>query len=301
MTHWLRLHYLAFLATLRLLAANPLGSLFNLLVIGIAVALPLGLYTLVSNLQGMAGQLPTEPQASIFLQAKATTADINRIKSLLASDANVKQSRHIDKTQALKDLEQTSGMGDLLAGLGNNPLPDSFELTLKHGDANALAELNERLKADPAVEHIQLDSEWAQRLSSIVSLGHEAAITVAGLFGAALLLITANLIRMQILTRREEIEVSKLIGATNSFIRRPFLYLAAVQGVLGSLIGIGLVAAGLSRLNGPVAQLAGLYGQSFQLSLPAIATLALSLLCVAALSLAGASLSVRKHLRLLDA
>lgn len=298
MTHWLRLHRLALAATLRQLAAQPLATVFNLLVIGIAVALPLGLFTVVSNLQGLAGALPSEPQASVFLRTSASAADINRVQKLLSQDGNVVALRHIDKSQALKDLEQTSGMADLLAGLGGNPLPDSFELTLRHSDSNSLSALQARLAVEPSIEHVQLDSEWAQRLSGFVALGHEAALTVAALFGAALLLITANLIRMQILTRREEIEVSKLIGATDSFIRRPFLYFAAVQGLLGAMVGIGLVGLGLSRLNGPVTQLAQLYGQTFRLGLPAASVLASSLLIVAALSLLGATVSVRRHLRL---
>lgn len=297
MIHWLRLHRLALLATLRLILAHPLASLFNLLVIGIAVALPLGLYALVSNLQGLAGQLPTETQASVFLHTNAGPADISRVQTLLSQDPAIASARHINKHQALKDLEQTSGMADLLAGLGDNPLPDSFELTLKGGASTDLAALQTRLKADAAIEYVQLDSEWAQRLASIIRLGREAALTVAALFGAALMLITANLIRMQILTRREEIEVSKLIGATDSFIRRPFLYFAAVQGLLGALVGIALVGLGLNRLNGPVSQLASLYGQSFQLHLPSLPALGLSLAIVALLSLLGATLSVGKHLR----
>ncbi|MEH6459087.1 permease-like cell division protein FtsX [Chitinimonas sp. JJ19] len=301
MKHWLNLHRLALGSTLRLFATSPLASSLNLLVIGIAVALPLGLYTLVGNLSQLAGRLPTEPEASVFLQTTASQADINRIKALLGQEPAVAEVRHISKQQALRDLEQSSGMAELLAGLGDNPLPDAFSLTLKDGNPATQEALSNRLKADPAVEHVQMDSEWARRLASFINLGREATVTIAALFGAGLLLVTANLIRMQILTRREEIEVSKLIGATDSFIRRPFLYFAALQGLLGGLVGLGLVAISLGRLATPVDQLAALYGEQFKLSLPQWHDLLMALAVVMALSLTGAIFSVRKHLRALDA
>lgn len=300
MKHWLRLHRLALGATLRLFATNPLASTLNLLVVGIAVALPLGLYTLVTNLQTLSGRLPTDPQASVFLTPSANSADLARVTALVKADEHVAEVRHVGRDAALKELEQSSGMSDLLAGLGNNPLPDTLVLTLKAGEPNALEALGTRLKADPAVDQVQLDSDWARRLAGIVALGREATTTVAALFGAGLLLVTANLIRMQILTRREEIEVSKLIGATDHFIRRPFLYFAALQGLLGGAVGLGLVALVLSRLNGPVGQLATLYGEHFALALPAAPALAATLAVVLALSLIGAILSVGRHLRVLD-
>ncbi|MDN3577859.1 permease-like cell division protein FtsX [Chitinimonas viridis] len=300
MKHWLNLHRLALGSTLRLFATSPLASSLNLLVVGIAVALPLGLYTLIGNLSQLAGRLPTEPEASVFLQTTASQADINRIKTLLGQEPGVAEVRHISKQQALRDLEQSSGMAELLAGLGDNPLPDAFSLTLKDGNPATLEALSNRLKADPAVEHVQMDSEWARRLASFINLGREATVTIAALFGAGLLLVTANLIRMQILTRREEIEVSKLIGATDSFIRRPFLYFAALQGLLGGLVGLGLVAISLGRLATPVDQLAALYGEQFKLGLPQWHDLLMALIVVVALSLTGAIFSVRKHLRALE-
>jgi cell division transport system permease protein len=301
MKHWLRLHRLALASTLRLLLANPIASSLNLLVVGISVALPLGLYTLVANLQHLAGKLPTEPQASVFLTPSAGTVDLARVQALVKADEHVANVRHISRDAALKELEQSSGMSELLAGLGSNPLPDTLALTLKDAEPGALESLATRLKADPAVDQVQMDSDWARRLASIVALGREATNTVAVLFGAGLLLVTANLIRMQILTRREEIEVSKLIGATDQFIRRPFLYFAALQGLFGGLVGLGVVALALNRLNGPVSQLATLYGEHFVLSLPDGQALLATLGVVLSLSLIGAFLSVGRHLRALDA
>lgn len=300
MKHWLRLHRLALAATLRLFAASPVSSLLNLLVVGIAVALPLGLYTVVANLQQLSDKLPTDPQASVFLRTNASAIDIARVEAAIQDAPAVKSVHRVGKDEALKSLERSSGMQDLLAGLGENPLPESFSLTLDREEPTMLDALAAKLQADPAVEQVQFDSDWARRLSGIVALGREAAFTVAVLFGAGLLLVTANLIRMQILTRREEIEVSKLIGATDSFIRRPFLYFAALQGILGTAVAAGLVAFALGRVATPVDQLAVLYGEHFTLSLAPAGTLALTFLVVIALSLLGATLSVGKHLRALD-
>jgi cell division transport system permease protein len=301
MRHWLRLHRLALGSTLRLFAANPLASLLNLLVVGIAVALPLGLFTLVSNLQLIAGQLPSEPQASVFLNVNATGADRARIEAILKADGNVSASHHIDRDTALRELEESSGMAELVAGLGSNPLPDSYSLTLNDGSPAALETLGNKLKADPSVDEVQMDTDWARRLAAFVKLGRELTTTVAALLGAGLLLITANLIRMQILTRRDEIEVSKLIGATDSFIRRPFLYFALIQGVLGSLVGLGVIAIAMNRLAGPVGQLATLYGEHFALGMPGASAMGATLGVVVVLSLLGATLSVGRHLRALDA
>ncbi|MBV8467310.1 MAG: ABC transporter permease [Burkholderiales bacterium] len=301
MRHWLRLHRLALGSTLRLFAANPLASSLNLLVVGIAVALPLGLYTLVTNLQTLAGRLPSDPQASVFLKTDANGADEGRVETLLKQNDIVASYHRIGRDEALHELEKSSGMGGLVAGLPNNPLPDTFSLMLRDGSPDALDKLANQLKADPAVDEVQMDADWARRLAAIVSLGRETTTTVAAVLGAGLLLITANMIRLQILTRRDEIEVSKLIGATDSFIRRPFLYFAIMQGILGSLVGLGVVAIALSRLSGPVGKLAMLYGEQFSLSLPDATAGAATLAVVLLLSLIGATLSVRRHLRVLDA
>jgi len=146
---------------------------------------------------------------------------------------------------------------------------------------------------------LQQDNDWAKRLASLVALGHESVLTVSVLFGTALLLITANLVRMQILTRLDEIEVSKLIGATDSFIRRPFLYFATLQGLLGGVVGIGVVAIALSRLSKPVESLATLYGEHFTLNLPNAYVLAITLAAVVLVSLLGAVLSVSRQLKVL--
>lgn len=298
MRHWLRLHRVALLGTIKLFLQSPLTSMLNLLVVGISVALPLGLFTLVSNLQTLSDRVPAEAQITVFLLPDSGAGDVARVKKLLEGLTGVVDVKLLSKQVALESLQSSSGMRELLAGLDGNPLPDAFSLRTVEGQLSDAA--LQTIKADQAVEFLQQDSDWAKRLEGFVALGRESVLTIAVLFGTGLLLITANLVRMQILTRRDEIEVSKLIGATDSFIRRPFLYFAATQGLLGGGIGIGVVAIALSRLNEPVLALAKLYNESFTLHLPAAWSLMAILVAVMAFSLLGAILSVSRHLREFD-
>lgn len=299
MRHWLRLHRIALTGTLKLFLQSPLNAMLNLMVVGIAVALPLGLYTGVNNLQSLSLRLPTEPQITVFLQPDSSSSDIARVKKRLEELPGVNAVRHISKQTALESLQGNSGMRELLAGLDGNPLPDAFAVQIKLLGDSDMEKLALAIRADPAVDTLQQDNDWAKRLASLVALGHESVLTVSVLFGTALLLITANLVRMQILTRLDEIEVSKLIGATDSFIRRPFLYFATLQGLLGGGVGIGVVAIALARLRQPVEALATLYGEHFTLNLPNFYVLAITLGAVVVVSLLGAVLSVSRQLKVL--
>lgn len=301
MKHWIRLQVQAMTATFRQLLAQPIATLLSLAMIAVSVALPLGLFMLLQSVGQLAGKLPSTPEATLFARAGAIGSEIGRIELLIKSDANVAKYRHIDKQAALAELEASSGMSGLMAGLGENPLPDSFVITPRDTTPAALDAMAARLKADPSVDTLQLDTEWARRLEALIGVGREITLTLAVLVLLGLLLVTANLVRMQILTRSDEIEVSKLIGATDGFIRRPFLYFAAIQGALGALAGIALVVFGLFRLGAPLDKVAQLYGDHFTPVLPDIEVVLLTLLLVVLMSLGGAALSVRKHLRALDA
>lgn len=296
MKHSLRLHLLALGNSVSQLAATPLASLLNALVIGIAIALPLGLFSVLGSVEQLARQWPGEPALTVFFYTTSSPADVQRVEALLKRQNDVVGSRHIDKDSALRELAETSGMQNLIAGLGQNPLPDALAITLRQHDIAALERIAATAKTDPAVELVQLDSAWAKRLSSLLDLGQRTVELLTLLFGGALVLIAGNTIRMQILSRREEIEVSKLIGATDAFIRRPFLYFALLQGLLGAAVGVGLVALALWQLNPAVGALAREYGSQFQLHLTDADALASTFALVSLLSLAGAWLSVRQQL-----
>ena len=194
-------------------------------------------------------------------------------------------------------MQASSGMGDLLAGLTENPLPDAIIFTVRDNQARAIEALHQELAARSGVEEVQVDSAWARRLERLVALGRTIFEAVLVLLGVALVLITGNTVRMQILTRQDEIEVAKLIGATDAFIRRPFVHFAAVQGLLGGLLACVIVALALWRINPVVNDLAMAYGQQFRLAAPGWQEVATVCLTVMLLCLAGAWLAVWRHLK----
>ncbi|AOY01042.1 permease-like cell division protein FtsX [Jeongeupia sp. USM3] len=295
MKHWFRLHGLALSRTVGALLRQPLATLLHLAVIGLVASLPLGLYLVLASVGNVAAKMPVEPQLTVFLKPEA---DIGALRAQLAKDGRLAQTRFVPKADALKAMETAIGSGDLLAGLSDNPLPDAFVLTARRDvPAVQLTALEQSLLIEPGVDTVQLDSAWAARLEKAISLGRHALQAVVLLLAVALVLVTGNAIRMQILTRREEIEVAKLIGATDSFIRRPFHYSAAIQGVLGGLAGCGIAAAAIAWLNPAVGELAAAYGQPFGLALPGPLELAVVCATTMLLCLAGAWFAVWRHLR----
>lgn len=296
MKNWLRQHGNAFWRTLAGMARQPLASLLNLLVIAIAAAFPLALWLVISSLADVTGRLPVEPQVTVFLRSSVTPTEIKALRDLQSSDPRIAHHRFVPKEEALKELQQSSGFGDLLAGLPENPLPDAIIFTAKENRAEVLEALQKDLLAKPGIEEVQLDSAWARRLERIVALGRAVFEAIALLLATALVLITGNTIRMQILTRQEEIEVSKLIGATDAFIRRPFIHFAAAQGLLGGLLACVIVWLALWRLNPAVRDLAMAYGQQFELLMPGLVSVALVCLATTCLCLAGSWLAVWRHL-----
>jgi cell division transport system permease protein len=273
-----------------------MASLLSVLVIAIALSLPVGLYLGLSQLQSFSRQLSSDPQISIFLALDADSRDAASVDQKLRADPDVGNYRFIARAQALSDLKRSAGMSDVLDNLERNPLPDAFVVTARGNRPQTLERLRDEVKGWPKVAHVQLDSEWARKLDAALRLGRTAVAVLGVLLAAALVAVTFNTIRLQILTRREEIEVSKLIGATNPFIRRPFLWFGALQGLAGGILAWIIVALAVHLLNRDIAALAALYSASFWLtglSLPDAASL---LGWSALLGWLGAWLSVTRHL-----
>ena len=294
MISWLRQHREAFARALGKLLAQKSASLLNALVIGVALSLPAGGYVLLANLQGAAQRFTVEPQLSVFLRQDGRRADL---EPRLKADARIAQARFVSRDEALRELRQAEGLAEVVAALERNPLPDAFVLRAREPSAAVLEALAADLRALPGVARVQVDSAWAQRLAALARIGKLALAFLAALLAVGLIAVTFNTIRLQILTLREEIEVSRLLGATDAFVRRPFLYLGALQGIAGGVIGIAVLWTGVATLNRPVRELAQTYGSDFQLAfLPwpqAVALLAVA----AALGWVGALLSVSKYLR----
>jgi cell division transport system permease protein len=283
-TAWLRQHAQAFRSALRRL------SVLNALVIGIALALPAGGYALLESLRPAGARLALEPRISLFLEPQARRADADALGKRLRADPRIGSVRFIPREDALKEMSAVQGLSEVIGALGRNPLPDAFVVTSKEDIAGELARL-------PGVAHVQADAVWARRLAAAAALARLGLSLLAALLGAGLVAVTFNTIRLQILTRRDEIEVSKLIGATDAFIRRPFYYLGLLQGVAGAAVALALVAGSLALLNREVAVLAQSYGSNFRFAFLSPMDTATLVLAAASLGWLGAQLSVGRHLR----
>jgi cell division transport system permease protein len=294
MMAWLRQHREAFARALGKLLAQRSASLLNALVIGVALSLPAGGYALLANLHQVAQRFTLEPQLSVFLKPEAKRVDL---EGRLRADPRVAQLRFVSREDALKELRLAEGLAEVVAALERNPLPDAFVLRARDGSPAALEALAADLRALAGIVQVQVDSAWAQRLAALARLGRLALAGLAVLLATGLVAVTFNTIRLQILTQRDEIEVSQLLGATDAFIRRPFFYLGLLQGLAGGALGLAILWSGLATLNQGVRELAQSYGSSFHLaylsSPEAIAVLSLS----AFLGWMGSLLSVSKYLR----
>jgi len=293
---WLRDNGRALRDAIGRLLASPLASGLNVLVIAVALSLPAGLYLSLTRLQSFTRQLSTDPQISIFLALDATAGDAGYVERQLRTDPGVGTWRFIPRAQALADLKRSAGLADVLDDLQQNPLPDAFVATVRDNRPETLERLRDEAARWPKVAHVQLDSEWARRLDAAVRLGRTGAAILGGLLSAALVAVTFNTIRLQILTRREEIEVAKLIGATNAFIRRPFLFFGALQGLAGGLAAWLIVEGAAFLLNRDLGILASLYATDLRLPGLSPADAAELLGFSAVLGWLGAWLSVTRHL-----
>jgi cell division transport system permease protein len=296
MRHTFAQHIGVMRSVLRRMFVSKLAGAFNILAIGIAISLPAGMYALLQNAQGLIAQFSDAPQISLFLSLDTKTEDIDRLRKQLAQHPDIVRVEFITRLEALEKLKQGTDLDDVIGSLNQNPLPDAFIVYPKHGAAESLNALRSDLAKWAKVEHAQLDSDWAYKLEALLKFGRFAVAIFASLLSLALITITFNTIRLQILTQHDEIEVAKLIGATNSFIRRPFLYFGALQGLLGGIAAWLIVTAGLLLLNRPLGALSQLYTSQFALhTLPIGDSLSLLLFSVY-LGWLGAWLSVARHL-----
>ncbi len=282
--------------TLHQFLLEPGATLLNLLVIGIALSLPVGGYVILKNVQGVSAQLAGTPQISAFLTTGTSQEDISHISTQLKDHAAVDHIEFVPKDLALKQLQLSTGLSDVIGGLAQNPLPDAFIIYPVAMDVKKLELFRDDLKSWPKFEHVQLDSAWAYKLEALLKFGRLAVLLLAAMLSFALIAITFNTIRLQILTQREEIEVSKLIGATNGFIRRPFLYFGLVQGLFGGMAAWFIIAVCLQLLNYSLSGITQLYGTNFTLSHLSFGDSISLLVFSAYLGWLGAWLSVSQHL-----
>ena len=276
---------------------NPVSSAMTWLVIGIALALPSGLNVALDNISQLSASWDSPAQISLFLHDEVSDQRARELQSELSARADVSVSRFVSREEALEEFRSLSGFADVLSSLQANPLPHLIVVApAQDSDQLAAAGLRAELEAYPDVAQAVLDMEWLQRLNSLMMLGRRLVWAVAGLLILGVLLILGNTIRLAIESRREEIVIVKLVGGSNAFVRRPFLYTGLWYGVGGGLFAGLLVGASLWFLQDTVAELARLYQSDFRLrGLGIMGGLNLIILG-GMLGLAGAWLAVSRHL-----
>jgi cell division transport system permease protein len=301
MKRWFVEHRFALSDVLARLAKEPLSVALNVGVVAIALALPLFGFVVLQSLRPVTAQLASEPEMGVFMTLDATREEARALSAPLAALPGVAGVRFVAKEDALAEMKRRPGMTELLQALPSNPLPDAWivRLTLNADDGQAIdrqQQLQAAIKALPKVDHVQIDAVWVKRMESMMRLLSLVLSLVASALGIAVVAVIFNTVRLQVLTQRDEIELAKLIGATNRFVRRPFYYMGLLQGLLGGAIGLGLVAALLIPLNDALYQFTQLYLSSFALSLGDPRLLAGFLALSALLGWIAAVLSVSKHL-----
>lgn len=274
----------------------PLATLLTILVIGVAVAMPSGLYVLLSNLDRAAGGVKPQIELTLFLKTDVPESTSKALAADLAKQSDIAGVVFISKTEGIRKLE-AAGLSDVTAGLPDNPLPDTLILTPQQTNPEALDALYNRLTKLDSVQQVVMDADWVKRLTALMGLGKNLVLLLAALFGLALAAITANTIRLQIYAQQDEIEVAQLIGATDRFIRRPFLYYGGIQGLVGGIAGWLILLLGGAMIESSVAQVAAAYGASFTLNSLSLTELIPLLGLSSLLGWLGAYFSVNQALR----
>lgn len=306
MKSWFRQHGFALGAALIHVRKAPGSFLFNIVVVAIALALPFAGVTLLDNVRPMSEQMSVDPELSLFLkpglpreQAAAMAPTLRRIL-----DDGKARIDFVPREQALAALKEKNGLADVLDTLGDNPLPDSYVLKLSAfknaADAGRVDAIAEQLRVLPGVDAVQVDSAWVKRLAALLGVLRLALLLLAVTLGTVVIAVVFNTIRLQVMTQRDEISVSKLIGATDTFIHRPFYYTGALLGLCAGAVALGAVALALQPLNIAIAEFARLYASEFQLNTLEPLAMAGLLALSAGLGLVGAVLSVQRHLARLN-
>lgn len=302
MKNWLREHSFALGVALAQLRRAPGNFLFNVLVLSMTLALPFAGLTVLDNVQSVTAQLAVEPEISVFthidMPRSKTAALEPAIRRIVLPAGKKIEIEFVPREQALAALNERSGLGDVVAALGSNPLPDGYLIRLAGSDGSAasIEAIAAELEKLPGVQKVQIDSAWIKRLAALMRVLRSALFFLAGTLGLVVIAVTFNTIRLHVLTRLDEITVSRLVGATRAFIRRPFYYMGAVLGFSAGAVALGTVALALHPFNAAIADLARLYSSELQLA-PLGPALSVGLLFVsAALGWLGAMLSVNRHL-----
>ncbi|MBW2208305.1 MAG: ABC transporter permease [Deltaproteobacteria bacterium] len=295
---WLQRHVSVARDSLTRMFHNRMSSIMTAAVIGIALALPSGLYLLLDNADRLSGSWDGQASLSIFLKESVKPATATRLAETVRSWPEVDSVELITPQQALDEFSRHSDFADVLGTLERNPLPTVLIIqpVTEHTLPEPADALRNKFSKLPETEFAQLDLQWVQRLTAMINIAQRAVLIISSLLALAVLLVVGNTIRLEIQNRRDEILVTKLIGATNGFVRRPFLYSGLWYGALGAILAWLLVEGGFLLLSAPVAKLVGLYQSDFSLQTLPFQLLYLLLGAGMLLGLLGSWLAVGRHL-----
>jgi cell division transport system permease protein len=265
-SNWLTRHAQNAIGALGTLSRNPVATALTVTVIGIALALPAALGVLVQSGRTLAGSWADVRDFSVYMEPGIAQDRAEALARELRDKPLVDSVRLIPADSAVEELRKDPGFADALAALDSNPLPHTLVVRPDAAmDGASLEQLSAEVRKAPGVELVKLDLEWVARLSAMLDFLRRLGLITGGLLIAAVLIVVGNTIRLDIQNRSAEIEVAKLLGATDAFVRRPFLYLGLWYGLLGGVVAMVILLVGLWALGGPISRLAGLYGSSFEL------------------------------------
>ncbi len=291
-------HIQVFFYSLGQLSRAPISTLMTCMVIGIALALPAGLHTLLKNAQQLSGGWESTAQISVFLKKSVRPSQAQKLKKIIQRWPDVISVDYISREQALKEFQELSGFGDALKALNSNPLPSVLIVKpkLSHASERATQKLLTKLRTLRQTDKAQLDMQWVRRLYAIMNIVERGVLILGFLLALAVLLVVGNTIRLAIQNRRKEIVVMKLIGGTDAFIRRPFLYTGFWYGLFGGIIAWLLVSLTMLSISNPIEKLTTLYQNQFELNNMSFLTTLILLGISILLGLTGSWFAVGRHL-----
>jgi cell division transport system permease protein len=267
MKQWLERHTQTLVGSLGRLWTQPFATLLTILVIGIALALPACLHVLVQNVRAASGGWGNALDISVYMKTDATLEQAKQAQKRIEQRRDVEEVTLVEADAALAEFRKSSGFGEALDALKDNPLPHALVVrpAEKFRDPATVDGLTDELRKIDGVDIVQLDTAWVSRFNAILDVVRRVVLLAAGLFALGILVIVGNTIRLDIENRRDEIEVTKLVGGSDGFVRRPFLYNGVWYGLGGGLVAWLTVTVVITLLGEPVQRIAGLYGSSFQL------------------------------------
>jgi len=293
----LRLHALAFADAVRRLVAQPWATFFSLLVLALAFTLPILAAIAMRTVASATDGLDTDPHVNVFLALDAGEEDVKRIEQALKSTPGVANVRFISKGEAFDELRNTTHLAEILATFERNPLPHAFAVRLDPAALPQATSLREGWAKLPKVDQVTADLDWARQLAGWIRFGRTLLALVAGALGLAVAFIVGHLIRLQALTRRAEIEVSQLIGATAADVRRPLVYHGVLQGILAGLAGTVLAAAFAAWTASQVRVLAPVYATELKMVFLTPMEVGAIILGAGLLGFAGAWIAAQREIR----